>query len=213
MSSSRGPPFTASRHPPVVLQWTAECNAALPGVLRTCDTRGLVHRLSETTGLGTYVADGCTIAHGTRLVVHWGHVTPSPPASSLHVLDLPPTHHGGDMIALSVDASLSCLRGDPPVAQAALLNHKCEDPTCAASWIWSDGCTLPIMVCTSRRSLRGGSELTYNYDSHLRHGAYTLGPDEAFALALRGITTRPCLCEGPAACPRLRSFPAPRPPT
>jgi hypothetical protein len=47
----------------------------------------------------------------------------------------------------------------------------------------------PHFVAYTRRTLRGGTELTYNYDAHLRSDAFTM--DFAKALA-RGRTDRPC---------------------
>jgi hypothetical protein len=63
------------------------------------------------------------------------------------------------------------------------------------------------MVCTTRRSLRGGSELTYNYDAHQRSNAYTVSSDDAAVLTLLGHTFFPCRCAAPAPCPRSRFFP------
>ncbi len=51
---------------------------------------GLVPRFSEATGRGTYVADGCSIAHGTRVAAYWDDLTFHPAPSSLYTLELPP---------------------------------------------------------------------------------------------------------------------------
>jgi len=94
------------------------------------------------------------------------------------------------------------------MSHAGLLNHACEDPSCAATWLWLPQCTLPIMVCTTRRSLRRGSELTYNYDAHNPTGAFTVGPEEAASLAPLGLTYGPCRCRHPAECPPSAFYPS-----
>jgi hypothetical protein len=53
------------------------------------------------------------------------------------------------------------------------------------------------MVCVSRRSLRGGSELTYIYDAHLRSGAYNVTREEATLLPPRRDPTRAATPAGP----------------
>jgi hypothetical protein len=60
------------------------------------------------------------------------------------------------------------------------------------------------MVCTTRRSLRRGSELTYNYDAHNSNGAFTVSSEEAVALAHLGLTYEPFSCRHPTECPRQR---------
>ncbi len=82
----------------------------------------------------------------------------------------------------------------------------CEDPSLSADSLRLPGCTLPIAVFTTRRSLRGGSELTYNYDAHQRRGAFTLAPDEAADRLRLGLSCQPCRCSGPAPCPLRRHF-------
>ena len=79
MSSTRGLPFTSSRSHPVVATWADELNTALATTLADHNPAWLTHRVSEATGRGTYVADGFTVAQGTRLVAYWGH--PRPPAA------------------------------------------------------------------------------------------------------------------------------------
>ncbi len=96
---------------------------------------------------------------------------------------------------------MSCLRGEPPPEQIALFNHQCEDPPCAGRWFYHQSSTLHIM--DTRRTLRGGTELTYNYDAHLRSNAFTMD----FATALfRGRTDCPCRCAGLGQCPKNRFF-------
>ena len=73
----------------------------------------------------------------------------------------------------------------------------------AAEWRRFSFSTIPLMVCVTRDSLRGGSELTYNYDSH--SGTYTVGPEEAECRSLNGQALRPCLCSRP--CPLGRFLP------
>jgi hypothetical protein len=60
------------------------------------------------------------------------------------------------------------------------------------------------MVAYTRSTLRGGTELTYNYDAHLRSNAFTM--DIATALA-RSRTDCPWRCAGLAPCPNNRFFP------
>ena len=207
MTSTRGPPFSASRSHPVVATWAAELNKALVTTLAHHDPPWLVHRTSEATGRGTYVADGYTVAHGTRLAAYWGHLTLLPPALSTHVLQLPAVTLAGRTYQAFVDAGHTCTRGNPSTAQAALLNHKCEDPTCSPSWAWQPTHALPIMVCTTRRSLRGGSELTYNYDAHQHNGAFTVCADDAATLPAGPLLYTPCRCAFPAPCPKHRLIP------
>jgi hypothetical protein len=207
MPSTRGRPFTYSCAHPVFATWADELNAALDTTLTDSDPAWLTHRVSEATGRGTYVADGFTVAHGTRLVAYWGHLTLHPPALSTYVLQLPNITHLGSTFHPSVDAGRACSRGNPPTGQAALLNHKCEDPTCSPSWVRQPACTLPIMICTSRRSLRGGSELTYNYDAHQLHGAFTIHADDVATLPTGRLRYAPCCCASPAPCPKQRFIP------
>jgi hypothetical protein len=105
-----------------------------------------------------------------------------------------------------VDAHLACLRNDPTPDQVAFFNHKCEDPTCAGRWFYSDYSILPIFAADTRRSLRGGTELSYNYDGHLRTEPWTYTMDLATAVA-RGRTDFPCRCAGTGPCPNGRFFP------
>jgi hypothetical protein len=177
MTSIRGLLFTTPSAD--LASWTAELNASLRTVRAGLSPHLLVVRRSHLTGAGVFVRDGCTIPHGAPLVAYWGSVTTSPPASSRYLLELPAVSSGSRTILPYVDAHLACLRGDPPTDLAALLNHGCE---VAAVWHWSPTSALPIMVGVTRRSLRGGTELTYNYDAHLRSGAYTMSRAEALSL-------------------------------
>ena len=63
------------------------------------------------------------------------------------------------------------------------------------------------MVIRSRSSLRGGSELTYNYDSYLSSGAYTLSATDAALATLAGRRPTACGCSHPGPCPRNRYMP------
>ena len=209
MTSTRGTPFTCSHSHPVVATWADELNAALATTLADANPAWLTHRVSEATGTGrgTYVADGFTVAHGTRLVAYWGHLTLLPSALSTYVFQLPDITHPGSTFHPSVDAGHACSRGNPPTGQAALLNHKCEDPTCSPSWAWQPTCTLPIMICTSRRPLRGGTELTYNYDAHQLHGTFTVHADDVATLPAGKLRYAPCCCASPAPCPKRRFIP------
>ena len=205
MSSTRGPPFTTTSAD--LTSWTAELNAALHTVRAGLSPHFLVVRRSHLTGAGVFVRDGCTVPHGVPLVAYWGSVTTSPPVSSRYLLELPAVSSGPRTTLPYVDAHLACLRGDPPPDLAALLNHGCEDNSIAAVWHWSPASTLPIMIGVSRRSLRGGTELTYNYDAHLRAGAYTMSREEALRLPPSAPPPRPCRCAGLATCPLDRFFP------
>ena len=90
---------------------------------------------------------------------------------------------------------------------AALFNHQCERPTCCAEWQWPLHVRLPIMVIRTLSSLRGGSELTYNYDSYRPSGAYTLSASDAALASLDGRDPTPCGCAYPGPCPRDRYMP------
>ncbi len=110
---------------------------------------------------------------GATLTPAWASVT------RLERFTLPETPLLGRTVQPYVDAAHQCLRGNPPPTHAGLANHQCEILTCSTIWARSALCTLPVMVLRSRNTLRGGSKLTYNYDSHLRYGAYTFGPQAA----------------------------------
>jgi hypothetical protein len=208
MSSTKGPPFTSPPIPPILRKWAAELNSAHPATwLPSGPSLGLVHRFFEETGRGTYVADGCFIAHGTRVAAYLGELTLHSTPTSLYSLELLTVRRNSRSYVPFVDASNHCKRGVTPTSHAGLFNHACEDPSCAATWLWLPQCTLPIMVCTTRRSLRRGSELTYNHDAHNPIGAFTVGPEEAASLAPLGLTYGPCRCRHPAECPRQRFIP------
>ncbi len=125
-------------------------------------------------------------------------------SDSDYLLELPDLELGLGDTGLFVDAHLSCLRGDSPPDQVTLYNHQCEDPPCAGRWFYHKYSVLPIFVAYSRSTLRGGTELTYNYDAHLRSDAFTM--DFATALAC-GRTDCPCRCAGSGPCPNNRFFP------
>ncbi len=72
---------------------------------------GLVHRFFEETGRGTYVDDGCSIAHGTRVVAYWGELTLHSAPSSHYSLELPPIRRNSRFYVPYVDASNHCQRG------------------------------------------------------------------------------------------------------
>ena len=109
---------------------------------------------------------------------------------------MPATRTTQGTVTPYVDAHLTCTRTEPPPFQAALLNHQCENPTCCAEWLWPSHGRLPIMVIRARSSLRGGSELTYNYDSYRPSGAYTLAATDAALATLAGLRPTPCGCAG-----------------
>ena len=205
MTSTRGLPFTTTSAD--LTSWTTELNVFLRTIRAGLSPHLLVVRRSHLTGAGVFVRDGCTIPHGAPLVAYWGAVTTSPPASSRYLLELPAVLSDTGTTLPYVDAHLACLRGNSPPEHAALLNHGCEDTPLAAVWQWAPTSTLPIMIGVTRRSLRGGTELTYNYDSHLRSGAYTMSREEAFGLPPSAPPPQPCRCAGLALCPRDRFFP------
>ena len=208
MSSTRGPHFWTASTSPIVQRFANELSRALP-LARPTDPRALfVVRRSEHTGLGVFVKDQCTVPHGVPVGAYWGLLTDNPCTDSHYLLELPDLkleQHGLGP-CLFVDAHLTCLRGDPTPDQVALFNHQCEDPPCAGRWLYSDHSLLPIFVAYTRRSLRGGTELTYNYDGHLRSEPWTYTMDFATAVA-RGRTNFPCRCAAPDPCPKGRFFP------
>ncbi len=201
MSSTRGQPFVTASADPVVLEWTAQLNTHYSTLRTTLPAAGVVVRPSPDTGLGLYVADGASFPHGAVLAAYLGHVTENP-SSSLAAFALPAVLHHGRRHVLTIDAGPLLRRGDPLPTNAALANHQCEDPSTSAEWHRAPGHALPIMVLVSRRSLRRGTQLTYNYDDHLHRGAYTIPPEDAHLQPCF-----PCLCH-PNGCPRGRFFPA-----
>jgi hypothetical protein len=58
-----------------------------------------------------------------------------------------------------------------------MLNHCCResDPTVRAVWARDPSPPLPVMVGVTRRyfRLRGGTELTYDYDAGFTFGPFT----------------------------------------
>ena len=207
MSSTRGSHYTTPPGARALLPWASDLNRAFPEALPSSASSHLALRPREGTGRGLFIRDGYTVAHGTRLAAYSGLLTLQPDDSSRYLLELPEALLNGRVVQPYVDARLQCCRGDPPPAHAALLNHQCENPTTAAQWWWPPGSALPVMVCVSRDSLRGGAELTYNYDAHLRPGSFTVGPEAAAAALLRGAALQPCLCAFPAGCPNRRFLP------
>jgi len=204
MSSTRGPRFSAPSDNPTLARLANELTRALRAFEARDQPAHLVLRPCEYTGMGVFVKDQCTMARDLPVAIFWGHLTDSPPDHSKYLLGLPDLHLGPGTDALWVDARLACLRGDPPPYQMAMLNHQCEDPPCVGIWHYPPGSAIPIGVAFTRRTLRGGTELTYNYDRHLRYSGYTVGRAEAAAL---GLLSSPCRCAGPAPCPRDRFCP------
>jgi hypothetical protein len=208
MSSTRGPHFWTASTTPIIRQFANELSRALP-LARPADPHALfVVRRSENTGRGVFVKDQCTVPHGAHVGAYWGLLTDSPCSDSHYLLELPEPNLGSDGPGpcLFVDAHLACLRSDLTPDQVAFFNHKCEDPTCAGRWSYSDHSILPIFAAYTRRSLRGGTELSYNYDGHLRTEPWTYTMDLATAVA-RGRTDFPCRCVGTGPCPNGRFFP------
>jgi hypothetical protein len=204
--SSRWTNYTASRREPALQRYADELNEAFPAVLPPVAYAVTVRRAREDSLLGVFIKDGATVPHGTRLAIYWGRLTSDPPDFSDYVLQLPPAPCIGRNPDICIDARLLCLRGDPPPTQAALLNHGCEDPPLSADSLRLPGCTLPFAVFTTRRSLRGGAELTYNYDARRRRDAFTLSSEEAASRSQLGLPCRPCRCSGLAPCPLRRHF-------
>ena len=205
-SSSRGGYFTASPGDSVVRTWAAEANRLAPTVLSPRALHYLIMRPAEGSGTGIFVRDGCTVPHESTLAGYWGHLTHHPNPGSHHALELPPIPSAGGFPPLCVDAHHQCLRGSPLPTHAGLANHACEDPSCSPYLLHLPDCAIPIVVLKPRRSLRGGTELTYNYDAHRRSGAYTVSAETAGLLAARGRPCRPCRCAGLSPCPRERFF-------
>ena len=207
MPSARGTTFTCTPGNPVTLAWVDELNAALIDTLALIPDDVLEARLRADGHRGVFIRRGRTVAHGQVLAAYWGHLTLHPPRLSRYLLQLPDTYTASGTVAPYVDAHSSCTRTEPPPYQAALLNHQCENPTCSAQWRWPSRGHLPIMVAVSRSSLRGCSELTYNYDSYLTSGAYTLGAADAALATLAGRRPTACGCSHPGPCPRNRYMP------
>ena len=207
MSSTRGTSFTCTPGNPTTMAWVAELNTALIDTLDMIPDNLTEVRYRADGHRGVFVRPGRTVAHDQILAAYWGHLTLTPSLLSRYLLELPATSTPRGTTLPWVDAHLSCTRTTPPPYQAALLNHQCEDPTCRAEWLWPPGCQLPIMVIRSRSSLRGGSELTWNYDGYRTSGAYTLSAAEAALAQLAGRHPTPCCCGRLGPCPRNRFMP------
>jgi hypothetical protein len=63
------------------------------------------------------------------------------------------------------------------------------------------------MVGIARRFLRGGTELTYDYDAGFSFGPFTFDRLEAALAQSRDSRPHPCRCAGLAPCPRDRFLP------
>ena len=164
MSSTKGPPFTSPPIPPILCKWAAELNSAHPATwLPSGPSLGLVHRFFEETGRGTYVADGCSIAHGTRVAAYWGELTLHSTPTSLYSLELPTVRRNSRSYVPFVDASNHCQRGVTPTSHAGLSNHACEDPPhaqrpgsgchSAPSISWSARLAAPYAGAPSSRTI------------------------------------------------------------
>ncbi len=206
-SSPQGGYFTASPADPILSTWAAAANAYAPYVLPASAPTRLVARPAEDSGLGVFVRDGCTIQHGDPLAAYWGHLTRRLNRTSKFVLEVPAVKHEGGHVPVFIDAHQQCSYDIPLPTHAGLLNHACEDPSCTPHLARPPGCPLPIVILKSRRSLRGGTDLTYNYDSHRRSDAYTISAADAALLASRGCPSSPCRCARPLPCPHQRFFP------
>ena len=208
MTSTRGPLFTTSS--PDLAPWAAQLNSFLAR-LRSELRSDLLEIRPSRTGLGVFIRRGRSVCRGTRLVAFWGELTLEPHSRSRYVFELPATRLHGRRCRVRpyVDARLACLRGDPPVDQAAMLNHCCRqsDPTVRAVWARHPSSTLPIMVGEARRFLRGGTELTYDYDAGFSFGPFTLNRLEAALAQSLDPRPQPCRCAGLAPCPRDRFLP------
>ena len=208
MTSTRGPPFTTSS--PDLAPWAAQLNPFLTR-LRSELRSDLLEIRPSRTGLGVFIRRGRSARRGTRLVAFWGELTLEPHPRSCYVFELPATRLQGHRCRVRpyVDARLACLRGDPPADQAAMLNHSCQqsDPTIRAVWARDPSSTLPIMVGEARRFLRGGTELTYDYDAGFSFGPFTLDRLEAALAQSPDPRPQPCRCAGLAPCPRDRFLP------
>ena len=201
-----GEHFTADSRDPILLSWAAAGNLVAPSVLPEYAAACLVARPAEGSGLGVFMRDGCTAHHGATLAAYWGHLCRDPDPASAYLLDVPVARLGDGTTSIFIDARRQCCRPTPPPTHAGLINHACEDPSCAPYLLRLPGCPMPVVSIRTRRSLRGGTELTYNYDSHLRSGAYTVGAEEAAFLLSAGEPCVPCRCAAPLPCPQRRFF-------
>jgi hypothetical protein len=206
MTSTRSPLFTASSRD--LAPWAAELNSFLT-LLRAQLSSDVLEIRPSRTGLGVFVRRGRSVRAGTRLVAFWGELTLNPHPRSHYVFELPRTRFRSRRVRLYVDARLACLRGDPPPDQAAMLNHCCRtsDPTIRAVWARHPSSTLPIMVGEARHFLRGGTELTYDYDAGFTFGPFTFNRLEAALAHTLNPPPQPCRCAGLAPCPRDRFLP------
>jgi hypothetical protein len=74
----------------------------------------------------------------------------------------------------------------------------------SAVWARHPSSTLPIMVGVARRLLRGGTELSYDYDAGFTFAPFTFSRLEAALAQSLDPRLRPCCCAGMAPCPRDR---------
>jgi hypothetical protein len=63
------------------------------------------------------------------------------------------------------------------------------------------------MVGEARHFLRGGTELTYDYDAGFTFGPFTFNRLEAALAHTLNPRPQPCRCAGLAPCPRDRFLP------
>ena len=207
MSSTRGPAFTYTPGHPTTPAWARELNTALLDTLASIPDDLTETRFRPDGHRGVFIRSGRTVAHGQVMAAYWGHLSLNPPPLSRYLLEMPALRTAHGTVTPYVDAHLACTRTEPPSFHAALLNHQCERPTCCAEWQRPHRGRLPIMVIRTLSSLRGGSELTYNYDSYRPSGADTLAATDAALASLAGLRPNPCGCAYPGPCPRDRYMP------
>lgn len=176
--------------------------------LRPRQGRHLRHTPDEITGRGVSCADGYRPSPGEPLALYFGAVVLDWPAGDF-VLGLDSFRRDSRTLSPSVDAGPVCRVADPPILNAALLNHSCHDATVALRRppeLLS--CALPCAVAYAKHDLPPGCRLLWDYDGGPRRGgcAFTVDHTRSVELGREGIATFPCACRSPAPCPRNRYF-------
>jgi hypothetical protein len=116
-----------------------------------------------------------------------------------YTLEMPRVRRQGRTYRIAVSAASEARRGTDPV-QAGLYNHACTRTTLRGEWFKVG--PLSCLLFKARGRLRGGTELTWNYDGGRKKGAFTLSRAEA----AERPAARPCRCAGSDDCPAGRFF-------
>lgn len=150
------------------------------------------------SGLGVFVRRNVSIPKGTLLGAYGGNIGACLGADDYSV-ELPLVRHKRRAYRFAVSAAREARHGTDPV-QAGLYNHACTRTTLRGEWFKVG--PLSCLLFKARGRLRGGTELTWNYDGGRKKGAFTLSRAEA----AERPAARPCRCAGSDDCPAGRFF-------